>query len=121
MDKTGGFFLVIILAMVLIWVAVNPNLTDMLANKTAEDEDTGGADDGGSNDGMTPRERHNQSIIDYNKRNSGNNMSNALGAVQAATTTPDQTVKNTMGSISKNNVFAPMGIVGGKPAVYVKK
>lgn len=38
MDKTGGFFLVIIFAMVLIWVAVNPNLTDMLASKNIDKE-----------------------------------------------------------------------------------
>ncbi len=30
----------IILAMVLIWVAVNPNLTDMLASKSVENENT---------------------------------------------------------------------------------
>ncbi len=83
MDKTGGFFLVIILAMLLIWVAVNPNLTDMLANNTVEDN---GTDDGGgsTNSDMTPRERHNQQIINYNKKHgvdfSSSNMSNALGA-----------------------------------------
>ena len=38
MDKTGGFFLVIIFAMVLIWVAVNPNLTAMLASKNIDEE-----------------------------------------------------------------------------------
>lgn len=33
MDKTSGFFLIIILAMVMFWVAFNPNLTDILAVK----------------------------------------------------------------------------------------
>lgn len=36
MDKTGGFFLIIILSMVMFWVAFNPNLTDILASKKAE-------------------------------------------------------------------------------------